>query len=75
MTREGELTGLLGGGCFEADLSKLAESIFENKQSDIVFYDVRSPKDEIWELGLGCNGAVPISPQYLSTENDVSADK
>jgi xanthine/CO dehydrogenase XdhC/CoxF family maturation factor len=72
MTREGELTGLLGGGCFEADLSKLAESIFEDKQSKIVFYDMRSPDDEIWGLGLGCNGAVRILLQYLSTENDFS---
>ncbi len=72
ITRDGEFTGLLGGGCFEADLSEQAESVFEDKQSKTIFYDMRSPEDEIWGLGLGCNGAVRVLLQYLSKENDFS---
>ncbi|MGV0005292.1 MAG: XdhC family protein [Candidatus Porifericomitaceae bacterium WSBS_2022_MAG_OTU9] len=72
IARDGEFTGLLGGGCFEAGLSEQAESVFENKQSKVVFYDMRSPENEIWGLGLGCNGAVRVSLQYLSKENNFS---
>ena len=72
IAKDGEFTGLLGGGCFEADLREQAESLFENKQSKVIFYDMRSPEDEIWGLGLGCNGAVRISLQYLSKENNFS---
>ncbi|GJM04091.1 MAG: xanthine dehydrogenase [marine bacterium B5-7] len=72
IARDGEFTGLLGGGCFEADLSEQAASVFEDKQSKVIFYDMRSPEDEIWGLGLGCNGAVRVSLQYLSKENNFS---
>ena len=72
IARDGEFTGLLGGGCFEADLNEQAESVFETKQSKVVFYDMRSPEDEIWGLGLGCNGAVRVFLQLLTKENNYS---
>lgn len=70
MTKEGELTGLLGGGCFEADLLQPARSVFDDGQAKIVFYDMRSSDDAIWGLGLGCNGAVRILLQLLRVEHD-----
>tara|TARA_R110000782_G_scaffold45916_2_gene101786 strand:- start:2964 stop:4085 length:1122 start_codon:yes stop_codon:yes gene_type:complete len=72
ISRDGEFTGLLGGGCFEADLGEQAASVFEDRQSKVIFYDMRSPEDEIWGLGLGCNGAVRVLLQYLSIENNFS---
>jgi len=69
ITPDDEFFGLLGGGCFEADLIAHARGVFENKQSKIVFYDMRAPDDEIWGLGLGCNGAVRILLQLVSTQD------
>ncbi|NKB38328.1 MAG: NTP transferase domain-containing protein [Gammaproteobacteria bacterium] len=67
ITPDAEYFGLLGGGCFEADLLAHAQEVFQNQHSKIVFYDMRAPDDEIWGLGLGCNGAVRILLQLFST--------
>ncbi|MEQ1531855.1 MAG: XdhC family protein, partial [Methylococcales bacterium] len=68
----GELIGLLGGGCFERDLLEHARSVFETGDAKTVFYDMRSADDEVWGLGLGCNGAVRILLQLLQAEQDFS---
>jgi xanthine/CO dehydrogenase XdhC/CoxF family maturation factor len=70
ITPMGELIGLLGGGCFETDLVEHAQTVFATGTAKTVFYDMRSPVDEIWGLGLGCNGAVKILLQLLSVEQD-----
>jgi xanthine dehydrogenase accessory factor len=68
IARDGELTGLLGGGCFEKDLMEQALPVFETGKAKAVFYDMRSPDDVIWGLGLGCNGAVRVLLQLLKAE-------
>lgn len=71
ITPDARFFGLLGGGCFEADLLAHAQEVFKNRKTKIVFYDMRAPEDEIWGLGLGCNGAVRILLQLISTgDND-----
>jgi xanthine dehydrogenase accessory factor len=70
--RNGELTGLLGGGCFERDLIEHAQSVFATGAAKTVFYDMRSPDDAVWGLGLGCNGAVRIFLQLLDGADDFS---
>ena len=70
ITRAGKFYGLLGGGCFEADLLEHAQAVFENKTTYTVFYDMRGPEDLVWGLGLGCNGAVKIRLEYVSAENN-----
>ncbi|MGZ8916548.1 MAG: XdhC family protein [Methylobacter sp.] len=72
ITKQGELIGLLGGGCFERDLVEQARSVFETGTAKTVFYDMRSPDDVIWGLGLGCNGAVRVLLQLLKAEDDFS---
>lgn len=72
ITKQGELSGLLGGGCFERDLVEQAGSVFETGIAKTVFYDMRSPDDVIWGLGLGCNGAVRVFLQLLKAADDFS---
>jgi xanthine dehydrogenase accessory factor len=69
IAKDGELTGLLGGGCFEKDLMEQALSVFETEKAKAIFYDMRSPDDLIWGLGLGCNGAVRVLLQLLKAED------
>lgn len=70
ITRNGKFYGLLGGGCFEADLLDHALRIFDTQQTTMLEYDMRGPEDLVWGLGLGCNGAVKIRLEYLSAAND-----
>jgi xanthine/CO dehydrogenase XdhC/CoxF family maturation factor len=72
ITKEGELLGLLGGGCFERDLVEQARPVFETGVARTVFYDMRASEEVIWGLGLGCNGAVRILLQLLEAEHDFS---
>ena len=68
ITPEATFFGLLGGGCFEADLLAHSDEVFKSRQNKIVFYDMRAPEDEIWGLGLGCNGAVRILLQFVPAD-------
>ncbi len=72
ITQAGQLIGLLGGGCFERDLVEQARLVFQTGAHKTVFYDMRSPDDVIWGLGLGCNGAVRVLLQLLKTDEDFS---
>lgn len=72
IAKDSKLTGLLGGGCFEIDLVEHAQSVFKTEKAKTVFYDMRSPDDVIWGLGLGCNGAVRILLQLLKAGDDFS---
>jgi len=72
INKAGELNGLLGGGCFERDLLEQAGSVFETGAAKTVFYDMRSPDDVVWGLGLGCNGAVRVLLQKLEADQDFS---
>ncbi|MFU8787444.1 MAG: XdhC family protein [Methylobacter sp.] len=72
ITRQDELIGLLGGGCFERDLVEQARSVFDSGEAKTVCYDMRAPDDMIWGLGLGCNGAVTVLLQLLQAAEQFS---
>lgn len=46
--QNGELTGLLGGGCFERDLIEHAKILFETGGTKTLFYDMRAAEDALW---------------------------
>ncbi len=53
--------GLLSGGCLEGDLTLHGEECLASGQPRLVSYDMRNrDEDEIWGLGLGCDGALDI---------------
>lgn len=72
INKAGDMTGLLGGGCFERDLVEHAQSVFENGNAKTVFYDMRSSDNVIWGLSLGCNGAVKVLLQLLQADDGFS---
>ncbi len=62
----GDFEGLVSGGCLEADLVEHARGVLESRQPKQVTYDMRDEEaDQVWGLGLGCNGAVRIFLQPL----------
>lgn len=71
----GELTGLLGGGCFEHDLVEHAQTVFATGQAKTLLYDLRGNDETLWGLGLGCNGSTRILLEHLSPDNDFGALK
>lgn len=67
----GQFQGLLSGGCLEGDLLEHAEDVRRTGRPHRVFYDMRDVQaDELWGLGLGCDGALTIFMQRLDSASD-----
>jgi xanthine dehydrogenase accessory factor len=55
-----EPVGMISGGCLEEDLALKAREVLDSGEARTVIYDMRSPDDIVWGLGLGCNGEVRV---------------
>lgn len=67
---EGKLAGLLSGGCLEPDLAEHARGVIASWKPKLVEYDMRDrDADELWGLGLGCNGLMRVLLQPLGKQN------
>ena len=56
----GESVGMVSGGCLENDLQQRAAEVLASERPRTVVYDMRSPDDIVWGLGLGCDGEVRV---------------
>ena len=70
IAQSGEYAGLLSGGCLEGDLRERAQQVLLTQQAQIVQYDMRSADDQLFGLGAGCEGAMDILLQAVSSSND-----
>jgi len=57
--------GLLSGGCLEDDVVAHARDVLEGGECKLLRYDLRADGEDLWGLGLGCNGAVDVLVQSL----------
>jgi xanthine dehydrogenase accessory factor len=65
----GDFQGMLSGGCLEGDLALRAKAIMESGIGERVTYDLRGD-DDVFGLGVGCEGALDIFIQPLLKENN-----
>ncbi len=54
------VVGSVSGGCLESDIADLSLEVVEQDQPQIVTYDTSAENENVWGLGLGCNGTVEI---------------
>ncbi len=64
---EGDFQGMLSGGCLEGDLAERSKSIIKNGVAEVITYDLRAD-DDVFGLGVGCEGALRILIQPLSAD-------
>lgn len=64
----GDYQGLVSGGCLEGDLAERARRVVESGSAAAVTYDMRDEADELWGLGIGCNGLIRVLLQPLTAE-------
>lgn len=57
--------GLLSGGCLEDDVTAHARDLLGGGPPQLLRYDLRADGDDLWGLGLGCNGVVDVLLQSL----------
>jgi xanthine dehydrogenase accessory factor len=70
IAQDGQVAGLLSGGCAESDLLERAAMVFQTGIAQIADYDTRGTDDAIWGIGLGCEGAMRILLSRLDESND-----
>lgn len=70
ISAEGSCTGLLSGGCLEADISLHAQQVLIDHKTRIINYDLKTDSELLWGLGLGCDGAIDILLQPLTPANN-----
>jgi xanthine dehydrogenase accessory factor len=64
----GGTSGMVSGGCLETDLAERAQDVLLAGGSQTVVYDMRSPDDIVWGLGLGCDGEIRVLLEALDPE-------
>lgn len=62
--------GMLSGGCLESDLAVRAQVVLESGNPQSVTYELAAGDDDVWGLGIGCDGSMTIGLQKISSEND-----
>jgi xanthine/CO dehydrogenase XdhC/CoxF family maturation factor len=67
---QGGSSGILSGGCLEADLRARAAEVIAQAKPARLTYHARTSDDPIWGLGLGCEGAMEIWLQQAGADTD-----
>jgi xanthine/CO dehydrogenase XdhC/CoxF family maturation factor len=70
LAANGDYRGLVSGGCLEGDLAERARGVAASAQAVAVTYDLRDAADDLWGLGVGCNGLLRVFLQPLLPAND-----
>jgi len=65
---DGDFHGMLSGGCLEGDLALRAAAVIESGEPQTVTYDL-AQDDELWGLGVGCDGVMHVFLQALTPAN------
>ncbi len=66
----GDYQGLVSGGCLEGDLAERARDVLRTGAGVCVTYDMRDGVDDLWGLGVGCNGLIRVFLQPLEAAHD-----
>jgi xanthine/CO dehydrogenase XdhC/CoxF family maturation factor len=57
---DGAPIGNISGGCLESDVADMARIVMEEGRARLAGWDLTADDDEVWGLGLGCNGAIEV---------------
>ncbi|WP_226005774.1 XdhC family protein [Natrinema salinisoli] len=62
----GEGVGSITAGCLEDELLAAAESVRERGRPELVTYDLMEDDEDVWGLGVGCNGIIDVLLEPLT---------
>ena len=66
----GIFQGMLSGGCLEGDLAIRAQQVIETDTPQLITYDLAEDNDELWGLGVGCDGLMKVLLQPLAAASN-----
>jgi xanthine/CO dehydrogenase XdhC/CoxF family maturation factor len=56
---------MLSGGCLESDLAVRARIVLESGKAQTATYDLLAGDEDVWGLGVGCDGSMTVYLQPL----------
>ncbi|WP_436347858.1 XdhC family protein [Natronorubrum sp. FCH18a] len=62
----GDGVGSITAGCLEDELLVAAESVRDRGRPELVTYDLMEDDDDVWGLGVGCNGIIDVLLEPLT---------
>ncbi|WP_416838154.1 XdhC family protein [Haloferax sp. DFSO52] len=62
----GDGIGSITAGCLEDDLRRVAKSVRTEGRPELVTYDLMDDEDDVWGLGVGCNGVIDVLLEPLT---------
>ncbi len=65
----GIYTGMLSGGCVEGDLAIRARAAIDTGVAQDVSFELDADGDDIWGLGVGCDGVMRILLQRIDEQS------
>lgn len=63
---DGAGVGTITAGCLEDEVQRLADEVLTTGEPVIKSYDLRPGEDDVWGLGVGCNGVIDILLEPLA---------
>ena len=57
---DGAPVGNISGGCLEGDVADMARVVMKEGEARLAGWDLTADDDDVWGLGLGCNGAIEV---------------
>lgn len=78
--REGGGFGHITAGCLEDEVAELADDVLAAGEARIERYDLMDEGEDVWGLGVGCNGIIdvlvePIGERYDPLVSAVESDE
>jgi len=70
---QGIFQGMLSGGCLEGDLAIRAQVVLQSGEPQLISYDLGADNDELWGLGVGCDGLMRVLLQPLADSQALEA--
>jgi xanthine dehydrogenase accessory factor len=72
--------GSITAGCLEDELIAAAESVRQSGRPELITYDLMDDEDDVWGLGIGCNGVLdvllePLDDTYRPAVDAVDAGR
>ncbi|MEF8778788.1 MAG: XdhC family protein [Natronomonas sp.] len=56
----GEGVGSITAGCLEDELLSTAQTVRETGRPELITYDLMEDDEDVWGLGVGCNGVIDV---------------
>lgn len=75
VSASGDSTGAVTAGCLEDTVADLATAVIDTGEPQTKQFDLTGDTEEVWGMGLGCNGVIDILVEPVDRSFSVAVDE